>query len=123
MRELFGSLAGEDAGNDPATFETGLLMNRLKNAQALSAIADRLATLESRMASCALNGVTLMKPTTLMAYDIAKAVAGRVSRSELLFPAQDFYRAAAVSRAKGRARNMEASASTPAPEPKSTSSS
>jgi len=113
--ELFGSLAKEDDGNDPATFETTLLSNRLQNAEALSKLAERLETMESRLSACALNGVALMKPTTLKAYEIAKAVAGRVSRSELIFPAQDFYRATAMSGAKSRAKKKEAATTTAPP--------
>ena len=102
--ELFAALADEDEGVDPETFETKVLVNRLHNVKPLSTLADRVDALGTKIHDCALFTTQVVKPVALEAYAIAKSFAGRVSRSDLLFPAQDFYGAGAISAARNRAK-------------------
>jgi hypothetical protein len=121
--ELVASLADDDNGVDPDTFETTLLSSRIQLAAALAPLSATLTQLASNVDDTMLYLQELSKGPTLEAYAILKAVSkSDLSVKTAISPALDFYasfaKAAAATRKKNAAaKAAAASPSSPPPSP------
>ena len=88
----FDVLAETDGGDDPATFETPLLRDRLFATDALGALTNALEGLTRRVSDTQLAmGATVHGPV-LAAYEIAKVLSKHNAKARAkLAPALDFY--------------------------------
>jgi hypothetical protein len=68
---LFQSLAADDQGNDPKTFEVGLLCDRLQRLAALQPLTDQLEERAQELSDTVLFLGELTKPVMLAAYRLA----------------------------------------------------
>ena len=115
--ELVASLADEDNGVDPNTFETTLLSSRIQLAMLLAPLSATLTEFASNLNDTVLYLNELTRPPTLEAYAILKAVSKTdLSVKTAIAPALDFYANIAKVAAATRKRNAtaKANAATPA---------
>lgn len=97
----FSVLAESDGGEDPGTFETALLRDRLFATDALGALSDALDGLARRVSDTQLAmGATVHGPV-LAAYEIAKVLSKHNTKARSkLAPALDFYGVGAKRKTK-----------------------
>jgi hypothetical protein len=101
--QLFESLADNDEGMDPHTFETGLLRDRIEKHRLLRELADELAPLSEQISDTPLYLAGLFRDALAAAYRIAKAHAETDKKiRDILAPVIDFMRRGAVTAAKRR---------------------
>jgi hypothetical protein len=121
---LVASLADEDNGVDPTTFETTLLSSRIQLAMLLAPLSATLSQLASNVDDTVLYLNELTKGPTLEAYAILKAVAKTdLSIKTAITPALDFYsnmaKAAVATKKKNAAAKLAAQAAVPVATPAS----
>jgi hypothetical protein len=112
--ELVASLADEDNGVDPTTFETGLLISRIQLTALLQPLSETLTQVASNLDDTVLYVNALTKGPVLEAYAILKAVAKTdVSVKTAISPALDFYSSIAKAAAATRKKNATAKLAAP----------
>jgi hypothetical protein len=110
------SLADEDNGVDPTTFETELLTSRIQLATLLTPVSAALMQLASNVDDTVLYLTELTKGPTLEAYAILKVVAkSDLALKTALTPVLDFYSSIGKTAAATRKKNAAAKVATEAP--------
>lgn len=105
---LFESLADKDHGNDPASFETGLLRDRLERIALLQPLAEASDELIDGVQDTVLFLGETTKPVMLAAYEIAKPQAKHDPKiRSKMAPALDYYGKIAATGAATRRRNKQ----------------
>lgn len=117
---FFQSLAADDEGNDPKTFEVSLLRDRLQRIAALQPLMEQFEARAQELADTVMYLGELTKPVMLAAYQLAKPQAKHDPRIQtLLAPAINFYAAIAKAAAATRKSKKAAAAAPPATGPTS----
>ncbi len=114
---LTQSLANDDQGNDPSTFEVTLLQDRLQRITALQPLVEALEGKTQELSDTLLYLGELTKPVLLAAYKLEKPQAAHDKKIQsMLAPTIDFY--AAIAKASVETRQANAAAKAPATPPK-----
>jgi hypothetical protein len=104
----FKALADKDEGHDPNKLETQLLRDRLTKRELLARVQDAIDPLTARIGDTILRLGELTRPTTLLAYRIAKQVAEHDEPIKAqLAPALDYYSRVGQKAAETRAENKQ----------------
>lgn len=105
--QLFESLADNDEGMDPNTFETTLLRERIEKHRLLGELAAELAPLSDQVGDTSLYLASLFREALSAAYRIAKTHAQTDKKiNDVLAPVIDFMRKASVAAAAKRAKKQ-----------------